>query len=150
MFPMRMFSLLPRLIDEMTPMMRLADELARYPAIGLADRNWTFPSSVSGDTEVHNTDKELRIRLDLQHFKPEEIKISSDNQRVTVTAKHEEKQDNHGFVSREITRMFKLPEDVDPKSITSAINTNGVLNIKVQKKAIEAPKETQIPIDFKG
>lgn len=48
--------------------------------------------------------------MDLQHFKPEEIKVSSDNQRVTVSAKHEEKQDDQGFVARELTRIYKLPD----------------------------------------
>ncbi|CAL1544143.1 unnamed protein product, partial [Lymnaea stagnalis] len=45
-------------------------------------------------------------RFDLKHYKPEEIKITSDNQRLTVHAKHEENQNNHGFVSREICRVY--------------------------------------------
>ncbi|XP_059162914.1 heat shock protein Hsp-12.2-like [Physella acuta] len=144
-----MFSIVPRLLNEMAPMMRFADEFARYPLIAL-DKNIAQVLSQYGETEVHNTDKEVRIRMDLQHFKPEEVKISSDNKKITVSAKHEEKQDNHGFVAREITRMYKLPEDVDPQSITSSMNAHGVLSIKIQKKAIGEPKETQIPIDFKS
>ncbi|CAL1527998.1 unnamed protein product, partial [Lymnaea stagnalis] len=60
--------------------------------------------------QVHNTDKEFRIRMDLHQFRPEEVKITSDNEKITINAKHEEKQDNHGFVSREITRIYKLPD----------------------------------------
>lgn len=40
-------------------------------------------------------------------------------------------------------------QDVDPKSVTSSMNSQGTLSIKVAKKAIEAPKEINIPIEFK-
>ncbi|CAL1539013.1 unnamed protein product [Lymnaea stagnalis] len=103
-----------------------------------------------GDSEVQDTDKEFRVRLDLRHYSPEEVKIISDNNRIKISAKHEEKQDNHGFVSREMTRTYSLPKDVDPKSVTSTMNSHGTLTIKVAKKAIEPPKEVNIPIDFKG
>uniref|UniRef100_A0A2C9LXE4 SHSP domain-containing protein n=1 Tax=Biomphalaria glabrata TaxID=6526 RepID=A0A2C9LXE4_BIOGL len=87
--------------------------------------------------------------MDLHHYKPEEVKITSDNTKITINAKHEEKQDNHGFVSREITRIYKLPENVDPSSISSTMDAHGFLNIRVQKKALEEPKETVIPVTFK-
>ncbi|CAL1533484.1 unnamed protein product [Lymnaea stagnalis] len=141
-----MFAITPRFDD--LGLFRLADELNncwdldRTPLIQAMGAN--------RESEVQNTDKEFRIRCDLRHFKPEEIKITSDNQRVTVHAKHEEKEDNHGFVSREICRVYKLPEDVDAKSVTSSLNSNGVLKIKASKLALEAPKETAIPIQFAG
>ncbi|RUS73316.1 hypothetical protein EGW08_018927 [Elysia chlorotica] len=98
---------------------------------------------------VENTDKEFRIRLDLSSYKPEEVKITTDSQKVTVYAKHEERQDNHGFVSREMTRTYKLPNDVDVNSASSSMNNNGTLSIKLSKTALETPKEVNIPVEFK-
>ncbi|CAL1544145.1 unnamed protein product [Lymnaea stagnalis] len=137
-----MFAISPRLSVDDFGLFRLADELSNY-----CDRS-PQAFGLNRESEVQNTDKEFRIRFDLKHYKPEEIKITSDNQRLTVHAKHEEKQDNHSFVSREICRVYKLPEDVDAKSITSSLNSNGVLSIKATKRAIEAPKETAIPVEF--
>lgn len=42
------------------------------------------------------------------------------------------------------------PQNVDPKSVTSTMNSQGVLCIKASKLAIEAPKETTIPVEFKS
>ncbi|RUS75049.1 hypothetical protein EGW08_017185 [Elysia chlorotica] len=102
-----------------------------------------------GDSQVENTDKEFRIRLDLSSYKPEEVKITMDSQKVTVHAKHEERRDNHGFVSREMTRTYKLPNDVDVNSASSSMNDNGTLSIKLSKTALEAPKDVNIPVEFK-
>ncbi|KAK6975361.1 heat shock protein Hsp-12.2 [Biomphalaria glabrata] len=144
----------PNYFDEVLPLARLADELS-----GNYDPGYSFNHVSSGDdraiarrygdSEIHNTDKEFRVRMDLHHYKPEEVKITSDNTKITINAKHEEKQDNHGFVSREITRIYKLPENVDPSSISSTMNAHGILNIRVQKKALEESKETVIPVTFK-
>ncbi|BFZ22648.1 hypothetical protein BsWGS_25686 [Bradybaena similaris] len=90
--------------------------------------------------------------MDLQNFNPEEVKITSDNSRITVHAKHEEKQDrhdSHSFISREVTRSYKLPENVDPRSVKSSMSKNGILNIKVDKTPIEACQETPIPVQYK-
>jgi HSP20 family molecular chaperone IbpA len=37
-------------------------------------------------------------------------------------------------------------QDVDPKTVTSSLNQNGVLTVKAPKMALEAPPETVIPI----
>jgi len=143
-----MFSLVPSVVaDEVAPLLRLTDDFARWPA--LISRCVPQPLCHLGESEVHNTDNQFRIRMDLQHFNPEDIKVTSDNNCITVHAKHEEKQDNHGFVSREVTRIYKLPENCDPRSVTSTMNDQGILNIKVDKKALEAPKETSIPVQYK-
>jgi HSP20 family molecular chaperone IbpA len=59
---------------------------------------------------VINNDKEFRIHMDVQHFKPEEIKITSKDNRVVINARHEERPDEHGFIMREFTRQYVLPK----------------------------------------
>ncbi|CAG5130611.1 unnamed protein product [Candidula unifasciata] len=97
-----------------------------------------------------NTDQEFHICMDLVCFKPEEVKITSNNKQICVSAKHEKKQGKHGYVSRQMTRMFSLPLDVDPKAVTSTMNNNGVMLIRAGKKAVEAPKEVPFPVEYKG
>ncbi|CAG5134333.1 unnamed protein product [Candidula unifasciata] len=143
-----MFSIVPRIIaEEIGPMMRMADEFARWPAV--MTRYMGQPLTRLAESEVHDTDKEFRVRMEMKEFKPEEIKISSDNNRVTVTAEHEQKQDECGLVQRHVTRIFKLPDNVDPKSITSTLTDHGILSIRVQKKPCEEPKEIPIPVNIK-
>ncbi|KAH9499441.1 hypothetical protein Btru_003498 [Bulinus truncatus] len=145
-----MFAITPRFNENI---FQLAEELAnpwftRSPVL-LRDSALAELEGRLGDSEIHNTDKEFRIRLDLQHYKPEEVKITSDAKKIKIHAKHEEKQDKHGFVSREMIRTYTLPDDVDAKSVTSTMNTNGTLSIRVAKKALEAPKEIPIAVEYK-
>ncbi|XP_059177757.1 heat shock protein Hsp-12.2-like [Physella acuta] len=150
-----MFAIHPRLCDE-NNLLRLVDDLVhpwdvyRSPVLCNADRTHSNNSGRLGDSEIQNTDKEFRIRLDLRHYSPEEVKITSDNKKITIKAKHEEKQDKHGFVSREMIRTYALPDNVDATSVTSTMNSQGTLLIKASKKAIEPPKEIAIPVEFKG
>ncbi|XP_059175601.1 heat shock protein Hsp-12.2-like [Physella acuta] len=144
-----MFSISPRIDDD--TLLGFADELSG--PFEIMPPLWTrayHASRANRESEVQNTDKEFRVRVNMKHYKPEEIKITSDNQRITIHAKHEEKQDGHGFVSREITRVFKIPEDVDARSVTSTITYNGILNIKAIKVDTGAPKEMTIPVEFRS
>ncbi|XP_059138767.1 heat shock protein Hsp-12.2-like [Physella acuta] len=150
-----MFAISPRYTDD-NSLFRLVDDLVhpwdvyRSPLFNNREGALSQNSGRLGDSEIQNTDKEFRIRLDLRHYSPEEVKITSDNKKITIKAKHEEKQDNHGFVSREMIRTYALPDDVDAKSVTSTMNSQGTLSIRAAKKAIEPPKETAIPVEFKG
>jgi crystallin alpha B len=110
-------------------------------------RGWPMmPPMETGRSEVVNNDKEFKVCMDVQHFKPEEIKITSKDNRVSINARHEERPDEHGFIMREFTRSYVLPKDVDPKQVTSSLNSHGVLTLKAPKLALEAPKEQTIPI----
>ncbi|CAG9858412.1 unnamed protein product [Phyllotreta striolata] len=86
----------------------------------------------------------FQANFDVQHFKPEEItvKVTGDN-AVTVEAKHEEKQDEHGQIYRHFVRKYVLPEKCDVSRLESRLSSDGVLTItaptigeKVEHKAI--------------
>ncbi|GFN81444.1 heat shock protein beta-1 [Plakobranchus ocellatus] len=152
-----MFAITPRIADNfglISLMDDLMDPFDKYPErsmlpVQFRDGSMGHIGGRIGDSQVQNTDKEFRIRLDLSHYKPEEVKITSDNDKITIQAKHEERQDNHGFVTREMTRSYKLPKGVDPNSATSTMNANGTLSIKMNKTALEAPKDVDIPVEVK-
>ncbi|BFZ23036.1 hypothetical protein BsWGS_26075 [Bradybaena similaris] len=154
-----MFAVSPRFLPyDIEDLLRLSGEVTeRYPPSGrptsgdgydLAPARSRLALARAGESEVHNTDREFRIRLDLHNYRPEEVKIACDNVRLFINAKHEERQDDHGFVSREITRTYRLPADVDVRSVVSSMNTHGVLNIKMAKKATEAPIEIPVAVEI--
>ncbi|KAM9035307.1 heat shock protein beta-6 isoform 1-T1 [Sarcophilus harrisii] len=80
---------------------------------------------------------EFSVLLDVKHFSPEEINVKVVGEHVEVHARHEERpggaiilQDEHGFISREFHRRYRLPEGVDPAAVTSALSPEGILSIQ--------------------
>ncbi|GLD47133.1 heat shock protein beta-1 [Lates japonicus] len=69
------------------------------------------------------------------------------------SGKHEERKDEHGFVSRCFTRKYTLPSTANIEKVTSSLSPEGVLTIEAPliRPAIEA-SETTIPVtvDTKG
>lgn len=66
--------------------------------------NWCYFLQVSND------DEEFRITLDVSSYSPEEITVKTKNSRIVVHAKHEEREDEFGFVEREFKRKYILPK----------------------------------------
>jgi len=75
-----------------------------------------------------------QVILDVQQFSPDEITVKTVDNHVVVEAKHEEKQDEHGYVSRHFVRRYVLPPSHDLVNITSTLSSDGVLTITAPKK----------------
>ncbi|GFT80107.1 protein lethal(2)essential for life [Nephila pilipes] len=103
----------------------------------------------SGQSEVKNDDKQFQVSLNVKQFKPEEIQVKIVDNYIIVHGKHEEQEDDHGFVAREFTRKYMLPQNCQAETVTSSLNPEGVLTILAPKKAIEEPpkQERQVTID---
>lgn len=92
----------------------------------------------------------FQVCVDVQHFLPKEIEVKTENNTVIVNAKHEEKEDDHGYISRQFTRRYTLPEGFKPEKVTSTLSSDGVLTITAPSpNAIEA-KVHHIPIQQTG
>ncbi|RWS08305.1 protein lethal(2)essential for life-like protein [Dinothrombium tinctorium] len=102
-----------------------------------------------GLSEVKNDKHEFRVQLDVSHFKPEELTVKTlDNNVIIVEGKHEEKPDEHGFISRQFTRKYMLPRDVQADKVVSSLTPDGMLVISAPKLAVEASaNEKVIPIN---
>jgi len=48
---------------------------------------------------------------------------------LMVQCKHESRDDKHGSVARQLSRSYKLPENVDVTSIKSHLDSHGVLHV---------------------
>lgn len=103
---------------------------------------------VEKDTSITVDKDHFQAKLDVQQFKPEEltVKVNDDN-TVTIEGKHEEKPDEHGFISRHFVRKYVLPEDCDVQKIQSSLSSDGVLSISAPKKPdVKQVSYKQIPI----
>ncbi|XP_020833443.1 heat shock protein beta-6 [Phascolarctos cinereus] len=83
-----------------------------------------------GPGQVTLAKGEFSVLLDVKHFSPEEINVKVVGEHVEVHARHEERPDEHGFISREFHRRYRLPEGVDPAAVTSALSPEGILSIQ--------------------
>ncbi|XP_058888695.1 heat shock protein beta-1-like isoform X3 [Acipenser ruthenus] len=104
-----------------------------------------------GVSEVRAGPDSWKISLDVNHFTPEEITIKAKGGYVEISGKHEERQDEHGFVSRCFTRKYKLPIGVSPQAIASSLSPGGVLSVDVPlpKPAAGVPVEIIIPVQVR-
>lgn len=51
-------------------------------------------------------------------------------------------QDDHGFISREFLRKYRVPAGVDPANITSSLSSDGVLTITAPRKQSDVPERS--------
>eukprot|EP00066_Takifugu_rubripes_P006505 XP_003971340.1 PREDICTED: heat shock protein beta-2 [Takifugu rubripes] len=84
------------------------------------------------------------IYLDVKHFSPDELSVSISDEFITIHARHQDRQDDHGFVSREFLRKYKLPAGVRSADVTSSLSVDGVLTITVPRSPLGT--ERTIPI----
>ncbi|XP_044737499.1 protein lethal(2)essential for life-like [Chrysoperla carnea] len=133
------------------------DLLEPFILPSLLSRNYYRPwrSAISkldqGSTVVSDKEK-FEVSLDVQQFSPDEIEVKAiDDNQIIVEGKHEEKQDEHGFISRQFTRRYVLPKDYDGTKLISKLSSDGILTISAPKLAIEgSSSERTIPITQTG
>ncbi|XP_059404859.1 heat shock protein beta-1-like [Carassius carassius] len=107
-----------------------------------------FREMSSGMSEIKQTPEAWKISLDVSHFAPEELTVKTKDGVVEITGKHEERKDEHGFVSRCFTRKYTLPFGVDSEKITSCLSPEGVLTIEAPlPKPATLGSEINIPVN---
>ncbi|KAF5286075.1 hypothetical protein FQR65_LT12961 [Abscondita terminalis] len=122
--------------------MRMAEEVFPY-----LEGNWQSGLPTFGRNDSITQDKEkFQVKMDVKHFKPEEITIkATDENALIVEAKHESK-DEKGSISRHYVRHFVLPEDHDIKKVETKLSGNGILTITAPNKTQPALQDRTIPV----
>ncbi|XP_063386193.1 heat shock protein 67B1-like [Cydia fagiglandana] len=92
---------------------------------------------------INNEMESFKVTLDVQHFRPDELSVKVANKQIIVEGRHEERKDEHGFVSRHFTRRYALPSNCMPEDVISKLSSDGVLTV-VANKSKELPKNEQI------
>lgn len=93
----------------------------------------------------------FEVKLDVKHFKPEEIKVKAVDNTVVIEAKHEERKDDFGSISRHIVRRYDLPDGFKPEHVVSSLSSDGLLIVKCPKpETLEGSKVREIQIQPTG
>uniref|UniRef100_A0A914VMA1 SHSP domain-containing protein n=1 Tax=Plectus sambesii TaxID=2011161 RepID=A0A914VMA1_9BILA len=101
-----------------------------------AGKEWDWPlQHEDGTVKVNNTADHFDVQLDCQFFTPKEIEVRVAGDQLVVHGRHELRSGPSGMdIAREVHRSYKLPSDVDPKSLKSNLDNRGVLCISAAKK----------------
>ena len=96
-------------------------------------------------------DNSFGVNLNVDGFQPKDINVSLQDGVLTVTGKHEEKsEDGHRFSSRQFTRSYRLPENVQQEQMKSFLAADGrTLKIEapiVKPTAVEGKQPQEVPI----
>ncbi|XP_053618456.1 protein lethal(2)essential for life-like [Plodia interpunctella] len=112
-------------------------------------RNWRDLKAAANDagSTIKLEKDKFQVNLDVQHFAPEEISVKTIDGYLVIDAKHEERQDEHGYISRSFSRKYPLPDGIDPDTVVSKLSSDGVLTITAPLKAPpKAENERIVPI----
>ncbi|KAL8616820.1 hypothetical protein ACOMHN_017857 [Nucella lapillus] len=76
----------------------------------------------------------LNLEMNLSHFAPDDIAVKFSGNRLVISGKHSSKPDEHGFVAREFTRKFLIPEEIDSESLSCRLTDEGHLVVTAKVK----------------
>lgn len=89
-----------------------------------------------------------QVSLDVSSFNPKELSVKVIGNEIIVVGQHEARPDEHGFISRQFTNRYVIPENYDVQTVSTTLDTAGKMTIKAEKlkPAVEAAQERIIPI----
>ncbi|XP_028321471.1 alpha-crystallin A chain [Gouania willdenowi] len=110
----------------------------------------SFVDSFStGISEVRSDRDKFTVYLDVKHFSPDELSVKVADDYVEIQGKHGERQDDHGYISREFHRRYRIPSSVDQSAITCTLSADGLLIVtgpKVGGGGESGRSERKIPV----
>lgn len=109
------------------------------------------PCCVKRQEQFHNGAVKIASVL-LNQFKPEDITLEVDSDKVSLHGQHRSERED-GFDTNEFKRVFKLPQDVDPTTVTSRATQDGsALVIEGSKRVQEKDDDGKfkIKLDVSG
>lgn len=102
--------------------------------------------------DVVETDKEYLIKAELPEVKKEEVKVTVQDDVLTISGERTREKEEEGKKFHRIeraygsfSRSFTLPEDADPANVTADFK-NGVLNVHIAKSERAKPKSIDVKI----
>jgi len=141
-YPARMLNQQMKYLD------RMFDEYMPSRFQRLLHRPWwirEYAMRPEKDIKVEYDNKKFEIKLDIGEYSSEDLNVKITGDRLIISGKHQEKQDKYGSVSREFTRHFVIPENVDAESIESSYNGEELV-LRGKVKGSENIKERVVEI----
>lgn len=129
------------MLDEMGQMTKLVfgDAMEEMP------RRGRHVLARSEAAELKFDDKAFSLKMNVKDFEQEHVKVKINNNRLVISAKHEN-PDGNGCVSREITREFLIPENIDIESMKAVVTEEGLLLVNGRVKGVTEELEKVIEI----
>ncbi|CAD7004595.1 unnamed protein product [Ceratitis capitata] len=87
--------------------------------------------SADGGSVKHCGKSGFEVHLDVGLFKPEDLTVKIVDDSLVIEGKHEEREDEHGHISRHFVRRYVLPKGYDEDSIVSTLSSDGALTVRV-------------------
>lgn len=114
-------------------------------------RPWSNPGDHIGKNSHIGPDG-FQMSLDVQHFTPSEITVKTVENFIEVEAIHEEREDEHGNISRHFRRRYRLPEGFKAEDVVSSYSSDGILTVKVPPVApeLKGRKVRHVQIQLSG
>jgi HSP20 family protein len=102
--------------------------------------------------DIFETEDELVLKADVPEVELKDIDLRVENQTLTLSGERKfEKDDSRKGYHRieraygQFTRSFALPQSVDTEKVEAGYN-NGVLTVKLPKKAAAKPRQVKIEV----
>ena len=134
----------PRLSRALDPFM---DEFFRFPSI-FTDESGVFTPRVN----IREDEDHVWLTFELPGMNKEDIKVSLQNNVLTVSGSREEKTEekDKNYVRTEIStgrfrRSFNLPQQVNVESINAEYK-NGMLEVRLDKREETKPKQIDVKV----
>lgn len=147
-----MFPLVPRTNTWMTPatdpmrrdmqLENIFEQMFRNSSIWKEDMFGNYP------VDIHEEDGKIMVDAELPGFKPSEVDIRLDNNKLYITAERE-KTDSEGTSHvnerrfTRVNRVFTLPTTVDEGKVKAEME-NGVLHLNMPKQENERPRRIEV------
>ena len=100
--------------------------------------------------EITESDNHLNVRAEVPGFNAKELEINIEPRRLTITGKHEAKDETKKgktlyseLRATEILRVVDLPAEVDTSDVSATLK-DGIMSIKMTKTA--APKSVRVEL----
>ncbi|AEP11295.1 Hsp20/alpha crystallin family protein [Chloracidobacterium thermophilum] len=103
--------------------------------------------------DIYETDKEIVLKAELPDIKQEDIRVSVDNNRLSITGERkfesEVKRENYHRIERSygtFARTFTLPPTVDQDNIRAEYK-QGVLTVSLPKREVAQGRNIAIQVN---
>jgi len=107
-----------------------------------------FSRQQSGVSDIKVEKDAFKVMLDVQQFTPKELNVKTVDGFIVVEGKHDEREDEHGYISRQFTRRYPLPADIKPENVECNLSSDGVLLIAAAR-IVEEPRENERAVPIK-
>lgn len=136
---MSLFPLIFELAERsmLRPLTRYPTIYYRYPRYQLESENSARIEKCGPEVDVNKDG--FNVTMDVKDFSPNEISVKTVDNSILIEGKHESKEDEHGFISRQFTRRYNIPEGFNIGDVVSQLSSDGVLTVKAAPlmKAVE-------------